>query len=157
MTLLYAAIYNVVLAAVCVFALIRGGKPERSGATINLAASALTGTLQATRLISSSPTDVVMLMIDASVAAMFFWLAIRTTRFWPIWAFGFALGDLILSAAGILMPKIVLFIYNSGLVLYAYLALFALALGTNRLPRNADPVTKDGFRSTWQATHQGMS
>jgi len=98
-----------------------------------------------------------MLMIDASVAAMFFWLAIRTTRFWPIWAFGFALGDLILSAAGILMPKIVLFIYNSGLVLYAYLALFALALGTNRLPRNADPVTKDGFRSTWQATHQGMS
>lgn len=147
MTSPLAVLFNTILVIVCGFALIRGGKPERIGALINLAASGLTTFLQSQHIVSLAPAELGIFAIDTAVAAGFFWLAIRTIRFWPIWAFGFALADLVASLAGPLLPQVVLFIYHTVLVIYAYLALGALALGTYKLPRGADPVVRNGFRT----------
>lgn len=147
MTSPLAVLFNTILVIICGFALIRGGKPERIGAIINLTASGLTTFLQSERIVSLAPAELSILVIDTAVAASFFWLGIRTIRFWPVWAFGFALADLVASLAGPLLPHAVLFIYHTILVIYAYLALGALALGTYKLPRDADPVVRNGFRT----------
>ena len=148
--ILLAVAFNVVMVAVLLFALFRGGRPERLGALINLGGF---GATTAFRLLSSSvawaPGEITTLSIDIAVASGFYWLGITTTRFWPIWAAGFALADLFMSVFGALLPHVPLFAYHTGLGIYAYLALGSLALGTFRLPRDAEPYLRDGSRQSW--------
>lgn len=145
-----AAIFNAVMVLVLLFACLRGGRPERVGAFINLTGFAAT---TAFRLVASNqgwvPGELAILAIDAGVAAGFYWLAITTTRFWPIWAAGFAIADIFMSIFGALLPNVQLFAYHTGLGIYAYLALGALALGTFRLPANAEAYIRNGSRQLW--------
>lgn len=142
-----ALVFNAVLVATCLYAAVRGGRPERVGASVNMAASVATTALRLTNPHYYAPAELVILSIDATVLVAFFWLAIRTTRFWPIWAFGFALANFFVSIAGGLIPKTPLFAYHTGLGLYAYLALAALAIGTFRVPERASVSCREGRRS----------
>ncbi len=141
-----ALLFDATLALVCGYALVCGGRPERIGATINLVASVVTTALRLSDASYFAPMAPIIGLIDLAVAAGFYWLAIKTIRFWPIWAAGFAMADLFMSVAGALLPQIQLFAYQSGLVIYAYLALGALTLGTFRLPRDAEPHIRNGSR-----------
>lgn len=142
-----ASMYNVVLLVICGYALARGGRPERIGAAINLLASFATTALRLIDPLYYAPADAVMLGIDIGVAAGFFWLAIATVRFWPIWSFGFALANLFTSFAGAWLPEVPLFAYLTGLGLYAYLSLGVLFVGTLRLPASADAALRRGSRT----------
>lgn len=144
-----ALLFDTVLVAVCAYAVLWGGRPERFGAAINLLATAASNYFRLTDEIHLAPADLVILSIDAAVAVGFFWLAITTIRFWPIWAAGFALSDLFMSVLGALLPSVPLFAYHTQLGIYAYLALGALALGTYRLSRNAEPHLRNGSRRSW--------
>ncbi len=144
-----AVAFNGAMAATLIFALVCGGRPERFGALINLGGFVLTVLVRLVVPAAWMPAEVMVLLIDLAVAAGFYWLALTTIRFWPIWAAGFALADLFMSIAGALLPHTPLFAYQSGLVIYAYLALGALALGTFRLPRNAEPYIRNGSRRSW--------
>ena len=143
---LLAMAYNAILLSVGGYAWVRGGRPERAGAAINIAASFATGALQLFNQRHYAPAETMVLGIDVAVVMSFYWLAIHTPRFWPIWAFGFALANLIMSVAALLLPDVSLFAYHSGLRTYAYLALGALLLGTWRMPRGADEALRDGSR-----------
>ena len=149
MSWLLALTYNAVLVSVSGYAWVRGGRPERIGAAVNVVASCATTALQLIDRRYFAPADVIVFGIDVAVTMSFYWLAVITIRFWPIWAFGFALADLAMSVAARFMPSVSLFAYHSGLDAYAYLALGALLLGTHRLPWNADDVLKDGTRRAW--------
>jgi len=144
-----ALLFNAILVAVCGFAIVRGGRPERRGAAINLVAATITTVLRLSDARYFAPAEKVVMAIDLAVAAGFFWLAISTIRFWPVWAAGFALADLFMSLFGRLLPNIPLFAFHTGLGIYAYLALGALALGTLRLPRDAEPYLRNGSRRSW--------
>lgn len=148
---LLALMYNAVLLSVGGYAWVRGGRPERIGAAINVVASFVTGALQLLDRRYYTPAETIVLGIDVAVVIGFYWLAVSTIRFWPVWAFGFALANLIITAAVLLLPDGSLFAYRSGLNAYAYLALGALALGTYRVPRSADDMLRDGSRQTWIA------
>lgn len=145
-----AAIFNIIMIGVFVFATLRGGRPERLGVAINLTGFAAT---TAFRLLATAigwaPGEIAVFAIDAGVAGGFFWLGVTTTRFWPIWAAGFAVADLFMSVFGALLPHVPLFAYHTGLGIYAYLALGALALGAFRLPSNAPPYLRNGSRRLW--------
>lgn len=145
-----AVVFNLVMVVVLLFAMVRGGRPERLGALVNFAGF---GATTALRLIAPAvgwaPGAVSVLSIDASVAFGFFWLGVTTVRFWPIWAAGFALADLFMNLCGALLPRVPLFAFHTGLGIYAYLALGALALGTFRLPSNAEPHLRNGSRRSW--------
>lgn len=157
MSLFFAMLFNSVLVMVCGFALIRGGRPERIGALINLVASGGTTILRLMDVGFYAPADVVVLSIDIAVTVGFFRLATTTTRFWPIWALGFAFASLLVSVAGALLPQLHLFAYHTGLGIYAYLALGALTLGTYRLPRDADTDLRNGSRLKWQEKLQKLN
>ena len=145
-----AVIYDVVLVGTCGWAFIRGGRPERLGAVVNLSASGASSAARMLHLSSWAPGEILIISIDCAVIAAFYWLAVSTTRFWPIWAFGFALANIFVTVAGTLLPELSLLAYTSGLGVYAYLALGALALGTLRLPRDASFALRNGSRRLWQ-------
>ncbi|KQN90767.1 hypothetical protein ASE90_16890 [Sphingomonas sp. Leaf67] len=147
--LVLALAFNTVLFTVCTGAFVFGGRPERLGAAINLVASGTTTALRLANPYYFAPAEAITFVIDLGVVAGFFWLGITTTRFWPIWATGFALANLFMSLCAVLLPSVPLFAYHSGLGIYAYLALCALALGTLRLPRDAEPYLLDGSRRSW--------
>lgn len=144
--LVLALVFNGVLVTICIYAAVRGGRPERIGAGINIVASGLTTALRLANPYFYAPAELLVLSIDALVMAGFYWLAVNTTRFWPIWAFGFAVANLFVSLAGGLIPKTPLFAYHTGLGLYAYLALASLAIGTFYLPNRAFESSRDGRR-----------
>ncbi|WP_230483371.1 hypothetical protein [Sphingomonas sp. Leaf21] len=143
---LLAMAYDVTLVAVCTYAFARGGRPERWGACINLAGALLSSAARSSGIATWAPMDGVILAIDAGVAFAFYRLATTTTRFWPIWALGFALGDIFASVIGRFLPGSMAIGYVNGLGIYAYLALFVLALGCVRLPADADEITRSGVR-----------
>lgn len=149
-----ALAYDCALLVICVYALLRGGRPERLGAIVNIGGSVATIALRWLTIATGAPAEIVIMAIDAGVVGSFFWLAIRSTRFWPIWAFGFALADVVMSLTGALLPESTLFAYHTGLGIYAYLALAALAVGTYRLPRDATPDQRRGHRPPWKAPTQ---
>ncbi len=155
-SLLLALLYNGTLVAVCAFALQRGGRPERIGAVVSLTASGATVALRYFQIAQGAPAEISVLVIDAGVLACFFWLAVRTVRFWPVWAFGFALADVVVSLAGGLIRNTPLFAYQTSLGIYAYLALGALAAGTLRLPRDATAKDFDGFRRSAQPIGEAL-
>ena len=155
---LLAVVFNIVMVSVLLFACLKGGRPERMGVAINLAGFIATTVFRLlARDIGWAPGEIAILAIDASVAAGFYWLAVTTIRFWPIWAAGFATADLFMSVFGALLPQVSLFAYHTGLGIYAYLALGALALGTRRLPRDAQPFLRNGSRRSWLQHLNGMS
>lgn len=145
-----AIVFNATCAIVCAYAIARGGTPERGGAAINLAAVAATWLLRTLDIGHLAPADLTIMSIDAVVAASFFWMGVRTIRFWPIWAAGFALADLFMSMFGALLPHVPLIAYHTGLGIYAYLALGALACGTFCLPEDAEPYIRNGSRKRWK-------
>ena len=144
-----AIAFDGMCATVCTYALVKGGRPERLGAVINLLAVGATWALRALSTARLAPADPLIFLIDALVAGAFFWIAIATIRYWPIWAAGFALADLFMSVCGALLPHVSLFAYHTGLGIYAYLALGALALGTLRLPADAERYLRNGSRRSW--------
>ncbi|KQO12199.1 hypothetical protein ASF09_19270 [Sphingomonas sp. Leaf242] len=148
--MMLAVAFNCILIFVCGFAFLRGGRPERIGALINISASGITTILRILDINFYKPTDILIFSVDVSVTVAFFMLAVRTTRFWPVWALGFALSDLVVSIAASLIPRVQLFAYHTGLGIYAYLALGALALGTYRISNDADPVNRNGSRLQWR-------
>ena len=152
--IILAYAFNGALLAICGFALWRGGRPERIGAISNLIASLLTDAARLAFPAAWAPAHYLVTIIDLAVLATFFWLATRSNRFWPIWAFGFALANIVISIAGVMLPRTPLFAYHTGLGIYAYLALAALAIGTYRLPRDATPDQRRGHRPPWKSPTQ---
>ncbi|AYJ84708.1 hypothetical protein D3Y57_01060 (plasmid) [Sphingomonas paeninsulae] len=142
--------FNTALLAVCGLAFVKGGRPERIGAAINLCAALATDVLRIANVAHLAPADLSVFAIDVAVAGGFFWLGVATIRFWPIWAAGFAVADLFMSVCGALLPRVPLFAYHTGLGIYAYLALGALALGTLRLAPDAEPHIRNGSRRSWK-------
>jgi hypothetical protein len=149
--------FNTVLVTVCGFASVRGGRPERMGAAINVIAAVMSDVLRLEDPTHLATADLSIFAIDLAVAASFFWLGTTTIRFWPIWAAGFALADLFMSVCGALLPHVSLFAYHTGLGVYAYLALGALVLGTWRLPQSAEPYLRNGSRRSWLQHLKEMS
>jgi hypothetical protein len=134
---LLALLFNLVLALSCSVAVIWGGWPEKVGAAINVVASGLTTALRLADRTYLEPANGLVFLIDALVLLGFLLLAMRSTRFWPIWAFGFALANSLSAVAALYLPRTPLFAFHTGLGIYAYLALLAMVLGT--VPRAPVP------------------
>lgn len=157
LALALATIFNIVLLTVCGYALIKGGRPERIGASINLVAAFGTDIFRIVDPGHLAPADVTIFVIDVCVAGGFVALGISTIRFWPIWAGGFALANLFMSLCAALLPRVPLFAYLTGLGIYAYLALGALALGTVCSARSNEPFVRNGSRRLWKQHLEGTT
>jgi hypothetical protein len=110
------------------YALWRGGRSERLVAVANVAAAILTGILPH----SYGPNQTLweIFAVDLAFFALLLWLALVTDRIWLLFAAAFQLLPLVVHMAILLDGTVQGWAYRSGLVIFNYLLLISLAVGT---------------------------
>ncbi len=131
-------VYLTLLVSCWMYALFRGGASERIGTTIMLVGSALTLAAASGPSPSFQSVETGILIVDVAAFIAFAVLALRTDRFWPIWAAAFAglgvLGHLARWYAGAdVTPRA----YYVGIVIWSYPILALIAVGTLNHQRRA--------------------
>lgn len=142
----HIAIFNALLAAMCIYAVVRGGQPEK------LAALGWTVGCIATFLLPFDPTttyhsiDVPGLVIDLIVLAGFVALAVTANRFWPLWLAAVHLVTiavhLVKAYEADLLPSIYAFAVSKA----AYPMLLLIVFG---IARHHARVCRNGFDRDW--------
>ncbi|NNC48816.1 MAG: hypothetical protein HKO13_10375 [Sphingomonas sp.] len=126
------SIFIPVLAVICAYAFLRGGREERL-----VAAMCIAGVLATKFLISPldqryDSIELGIVLVDSAMLLGFIWVALHTKRFWPLWIAGLQLtttfGHLFKSINFDLLPQA----YGAALVFWSYPILFILAIGTWR-------------------------
>ena len=140
-------LYDAVLVSSCAIAILWGGRDERIGAAIAVAASGATAaTGQLFKTFEVGHARYAFLAIGLATLFAFDRLMVRSVKRWPIVATGFQLATVILNLTAIAEPGI------AGKILlirgkFAYPILFALVLGGLR-QRWARQIL-DGARRTF--------
>ncbi len=126
-------LYNALLAVCLVYAIWRGGAPERWGAAIIAAASI--GTRIA---ISLSPHEKQfrgvewgMFAVDAAALVAFAWLALRARRLWPLWVAALQLVALCCHLARMVDSTVLPWAYAIILGAEGYVMLVLVMAGTH--------------------------
>lgn len=125
------ALFITLLISACLYALIRGGAPERIGAGLLFfatGASAITLTLSVDRYLE---TEVATMWVDVLLALGFVALALRAQRYWPMWV---AMIHIDIVAFHLIMfsPETGALSYWAMQALWSYPAPILLAIGTYR-------------------------
>lgn len=136
--------YYVLLVLCWIYALLKGGLPERIGASIVAIGSSLTMVAISSRTARFGTVELGVVIVDAACLVAFLILALRAERFWPLWLtalqfIGIA-GHAIKAAEPDTIPKA----YAFAMAFWSYPMLLLIAVGTwrhqKRLARNGvDP------------------
>lgn len=124
--------YWAILLLICAFAFWRGRSDERAAAGTCLAASLIQVLAISPAAHRYSGVEVGVLLIDLAVLAAFVLIALRSSRFWPLWVAGLQLttimGHLLKAVQLDLLPLA----YAGALRFWSYPILLILAVGTWR-------------------------
>lgn len=125
-------LFRLLLVAVILFALLRGGRDERIVALLCLAG------VIGTELMLPPPDqrfagmEIGVMAVDLVLLAGFIAVALRSVRFWPLWVAGLqltaAMGHLLKGIDTNLLPHA----YGAALTFWSYPILLVLAAGTWR-------------------------
>ena len=131
--------------AVCAIAVWRGRDEERLAAAGLLANWALS--LVVFRSMSET-TQWEMLIFDTALLALYLWLALRSHRYWPLFAAGFQVLVVVTHLGSAIDPTVSGWAYLTAGLIWAYLVLFSIAFGAWTAPRYAinaaDPTEGPG-------------
>jgi hypothetical protein len=124
--------YNILLTSCLVYALWRGGAPERFGAGILGIGSVLSRLVISGRGASFRSIETGVLIIDILCLAAFVILALRAERFWPLWVAALML--LTVAAHGVRLadPEMLLRAYAFLIIVWSYPAILLVIVGTWR-------------------------
>lgn len=123
--------YFILLTLCWIYALLRGGKPEQIGATIMIFGTAVTPFAFSEAGTRFGSIEIGVLLVDLAVFAGFAIIALRSDRFWPIWATACVglglLGHLGRWCAGADISRVA---YWLTLAFWSYPPLALVAIGT---------------------------
>jgi hypothetical protein len=123
--------YSTVLVLCWTYAMLKGGQPERIGATLLAGGSLVTVAVMPGWASHVGPVEVGILLVDMACLAGFATLALRADRFWPIWVSALVgvgvLGHLARWFDG---PEISTRVYAMSLAIWSYPMLALIAIGT---------------------------
>lgn len=131
------------LCLVSLYALFRGGAPERSAAIMYLGAYALSNLV--TQVYNENYNNVqwLVLAIDFALLGALVGLALRANRYWGIWAASFQLIAVVAHLAMIMFPSIGARAYAMALLLWSYAVLPLLIAATFRHQRRVSCFGSD--------------
>lgn len=142
-------VFNLVLLAVCGYALWRGGGPERIAAALFAGAAAITYASMydyGFRAISE-----LYLLLDFGLFVAIALLSLWADRFWPIWVAALQLVVLATHGVRASHPELLPFIYYVATAKLAYPMILLLALGTLR---HRARVSRWGSDLDWSGWHE---
>lgn len=125
-------VWPTVLMAVCAAAVWRGRDFERLAAGVELASWSLTLVVFRAR---SESTQWEVLAIDVILFVALLWIAMRSARYWPLFAAGFQLLALITHFAHAVDALVSGWAYLTAVLIWNYLTLFAIGWGAITAPR----------------------
>ncbi|MBX9663734.1 hypothetical protein [Novosphingobium sp.] len=143
-----ALIFSGLLLAVCIFAMVRGGKPERYAAWMYVAAfvaSALSAQFGA-ELYHSINWGI--FVIDLILAVSLGALALHANRYWTIWASSIQIVAILAHLAKMLVPEIAATAYQITLLVWSYAVIPLLVAATYR---HRQRLHLYGADSAWSA------
>ena len=125
-------LFRLLLVAVILFALLRGGRDERIVALLCLAGVIGTELLLPPPDQRFAGMELGVMAVDLVLLAGFIAVALRSARFWPLWVAGLqltaAMGHLLKGIDTDLLPHA----YGAALTFWSYPILLILAVGTWR-------------------------
>lgn len=129
--MIWGVIYNIILLGCCLYAWALGERPEKAGAALFFSASMATWAVKAV-FGSSYYTGFMtpVFVVDNLLLLLLIVLALRVNRYWPLWAAGFHLANLITHIAVLTNAATAPMAYANAVVLWGYAVLFALVGGT---------------------------
>ncbi|WP_293906583.1 hypothetical protein [Phenylobacterium sp.] len=130
-------VWPTALMGVCLLAVLRGQDDERLAAGGFLAAWALSRVAFKPR---SEDIQWGVLAIDLGLLGLYVWLALRSRRYWPMFAAGFQLLAIITHLGRALDTGISGWAYLTAEIVWSYLVLLAIGYGswTARSPRDVE-------------------
>ena len=139
----YHVFYSL-LAVSCLYALLRGGAPERWGAIIYAVSALLTTAAVSPWHSRYLSIELGVLVVDLAMLAVLVLLALRAERFWPLWVSAFQIIGTAAHAIKAWDPALLRLGYAFAMSLWSYPMLLLLVAGTwchrRRLKREgADP------------------
>jgi len=137
-------LFLALLTACCLYAVAKGGAPERIGMAVYATGSVLTFVAVSAPPIRFQGVEVGVFFIDVCVLISLVVIALRANRFWPIWVSALQGLGVLGSLAMMLHPRVIPWAYAVVLSIWSYPILALIALGTRdhqrRLRANgADP------------------
>lgn len=123
-------IYWAVLCASCGYAAWRGGTPERAGAAIMAIGSVLSVVVTSDMGVRFRGAEIGIMIVDAAVLVAFLAVALRSDRFWPLWAAAFQAIAIATHVAAVANPAVFWFAYALAQGFWAYPMLLAIVIGT---------------------------
>lgn len=111
----------------CGVALWKGHNSERWTAVSLLSAAAISPLAQTSAFVHP---ELGILVIDLALLAYLMTLALRSDRFWPLWAAGFQVVGTTVHLARMVDPDVWPFVYGTAQIFWSYPVLIALATGT---------------------------
>lgn len=141
------SLFLALLVATCIYAAARGGKPERIAAATYLAGSLLSVSAanEADKLFRGPEFGI--LAVDLLMVMVFTWLALVSTRFWPMWVCAVIWDETIVHAVRTLAPQVIPAAYLDAQAIWGWMAMLLLIAGiwrhsARRRTGTADPAWK---------------
>jgi hypothetical protein len=133
-------VWPIVLVIACALAASRGRDAERlAAATVLLAWSLTMVVFQG----ASEGTQWLVMMIDVAQLPIFLWLALRSPRYWPLFAAAFKLLLVVTHLSRAIDPTISGWAYQTAGVAWSYLALFVIVYAAWTAPRRYAEIEAD--------------
>ena len=120
-------IFVAIMLVTCGAALWFGRDSERWTAIVLISSAVASLIAQSSKF---SQPESGILMIDLALLAYLIWLALRSDRFWPLYAAGFQIIGTLIHVARITDDSIFQSAYATGQILWSYPVLLTLAAGT---------------------------
>ncbi|OYY68631.1 hypothetical protein [Sphingomonas sp. 28-63-12] len=135
-------VYLSILVVCCLYALVRGGAPERLGTAALLVAIVASRFAPASGPVRFQTIEYGIMAVDAALLAVILIIAVRAQRFWPMWMAAILL-DTVLTHLLMLSPKLIPWSYSVMNAAWSYPIPIILAIGAWRHRARIDTYGSD--------------
>ena len=125
-------IYHALLIVVCAYAFMQGHGDERFAATICIVATVATRLMVSPLTSRYSSVEAGVFAVDLGVLVGFTFIALRSDRFWPLWAAGLQLTTILAHALKAVDFALVPQIYAAAARFWVYPIFLIIVIGTWR-------------------------
>ncbi|MDH7639221.1 hypothetical protein [Sphingomonas oryzagri] len=124
--------FDILIVIVSLFALFRGGPPERMCAIAFAVADLLTIAALPAQALRWHHEEPGVLVVDMALLAFLVWLSLRSSRWWPLVLAGMQLDTVVVHSVRLVAPDTLPIAYLNGTALWSYPMVLLLAAGTWR-------------------------